>query len=101
MKRFVIAIILMAVLTVMGFLSLWHARHTRDTLSQQILHIQNHALDNRDDAMREMAKLTDMWSRRKAILVHHVRHHMMDDIGKGLSRAAVFAEEGQMTLFRA
>jgi len=101
MKRFVIALILMVVMVGIGGVSLWHVAHTRDTLSAQVLHIQNHALDNREDSVRELNILINLWSERKQWLVHHVRHSMMEDISKSLSRAVVYAEEGEKIKLRA
>jgi hypothetical protein len=101
MKRFVIAVILMIIMVSVGVVSLWHVIHTRDTLSAQVLHIQNNALDNPEDSMRELSKLVDMWSKRNQLLAHHVRHRMMEDVSKALSRASVYAEEGEKIKLRA
>ena len=95
MKRFVLAIGIMAAMILIGALSLWHSKYSSDTLMAQVSHIQNNALEDREASVREMKKLNRMWNRRHALLVHHTRHHLTDEVGKVLSRAHVYAENGE------
>ena len=95
MKRFILAIFMMAAMIGVGALSLWHSRHSSSTLMAQVSYIQDNALDNREASIREVEKLSQMWKSRHTWLVHHTRHHMMDEVGKVLSRARVYAENGE------
>ena len=95
MKRFILALFIMAVMIGMGALSLWHSRHSSKELREQVSYIQTSILHDRDASVREVENLNRMWKQRHSWLVHHTRHHMMDEVGKVLSRARVYAENGE------
>ena len=101
MKRFILAMCIMAVMIGVGGLSLWHSRYSSNVLTAQVVYIQNHALDDREASVREVKQLEQMWTQRQTWLLHHMRHHMMDEIGKVMSRTRVYAEEDERALLRA
>jgi len=94
MKRFILAIFIMAAMIGTGVLSLWNSANSSRVLMEQVSYIQNNALEDREASVREIERLAEMWSRHHTWLVHHTRHHMMDDVGKVLARAQVYAESG-------
>jgi len=95
MKRFILALCIIALMVGTGAVSLWHSRYSSKMLREQISYMQNYAMHDRETSVREVENLTRMWNDRHTWLVHHTRHHMMDEVGKVLSRARVYAEGGE------
>jgi len=101
MKRFVLAVCIILVMIGAGILSLWHSWYSSNTLAAQVSYIQNHAFGDRDRSVQEVKNLEHLWNERQTWLLHHMRHHMMDDIGKVMSRTRVYADEDERALLRA
>ena len=100
MKRFVLAICILAVMICVGILSLWHSRHASDELIAQISYIEEH-LDDREALLREVERLERMWQERETLLLHHMRHDLIDGVGSVMSRLRIYAEEEERANMRA